>query len=225
LIPSLLRQAGVTAEKADEQERRLITLYRQRSLPFWPEGYPQTDWEHLFSMQHHGVMTRLLDWTENVFVALWFALEADCATHEDGACSPTLWLLDPQELNRAALAHMYEDDSPVPVLTTADDDLQPYAPFIQLGRRPKPPVALFGTHNSVRIASQRGTFTIAGREVIAIEGFVERGEQQGPVLQSLGLTGGVADMRADLRAFGFTTSMIYPDLPGLARDLVADVGL
>ena len=33
----------------------------ERSLPFWAAGYPQGKWEHLFSMQHHGIPTRLLD--------------------------------------------------------------------------------------------------------------------------------------------------------------------
>ena len=40
-----------------EMERRLLTRFRQRSLPYWPAGYPQTDWEHLFAMQHYGVPT------------------------------------------------------------------------------------------------------------------------------------------------------------------------
>jgi hypothetical protein len=105
LAPGLYRNGDRTPEEAYAMEERLITLYRQRSLPFWPEGYPQSDWEHLFSMQHHQVRTRLLDWTENAFVGLWFALDGDCK--KDHECSPAVWLLDPQELNRASLGRAH----------------------------------------------------------------------------------------------------------------------
>ncbi|MGH6999306.1 MAG: FRG domain-containing protein, partial [Phenylobacterium sp.] len=46
LIPSLLRD-GKPADDVFEREKRLITRFRQRSLPYWPTGYPQNDWEHL----------------------------------------------------------------------------------------------------------------------------------------------------------------------------------
>src|SRR5689334_15413765 len=60
LMPKLLRGAESMAEVL-ERERRLLTRFRQRSLPYWPQGYPQDDWEHMFAMQHHGAPTRLLD--------------------------------------------------------------------------------------------------------------------------------------------------------------------
>lgn len=81
LTPSLYREIA-SFDTAIQRERRLITRFRQRSLPFWPAGYPQTDWEHLFAMQHNGVPTRLLDWSENLMVALYFALHPE---HAHGA--------------------------------------------------------------------------------------------------------------------------------------------
>ena len=45
-------------------------------------------------MQHHGVPTRLLDWTRSPFVALWFATRK--ADEESEAKDGAIWVLDTQ---------------------------------------------------------------------------------------------------------------------------------
>jgi hypothetical protein len=74
LEPSLFRHPK-RRESLDvlELEHELLLRFRQRSVPYLDRTVGD-DWDCLFLMQHFGVPTRLLDWSENPFVALYFAL-------------------------------------------------------------------------------------------------------------------------------------------------------
>jgi hypothetical protein len=208
LLPKLMRD-GKAADEVFEREKRLLTRFRQRSLPYWPAGYPQSDWEHLFAMQHYGLPTRLLDWSENLFVAAHFAMANPIA---DDASKPAIWCVDPVAWNRATPV-LSEYGETIHVLTTADEEADPYRPE-SAKRRGKSPVAIFGTHNSQRIVAQRGTFMIWGNEPKPLETFAAQA-----TLWKIEVTGARAELARELTALGFGETMVFPEMPSLANEL------
>ena len=65
-----------------DKEQALIKRFRQNASPFL-NSIPRTEWEWLFLMQHYGVQTRLLDWSEHPFVALYIAVNDKTRWKED----------------------------------------------------------------------------------------------------------------------------------------------
>lgn len=214
LLPKIMR-SGKSAEDVFERENRLLTRFRQRGMAYWPEGYPQNDWEHLFAMQHYGLSTRLLDWSENLFVSAYFAISSAPSEKNKEGCTPILWCIDPIKWNRA-MPGLSEYGESIQVLTTADEELEAYRPETSK-RRSKSPVAMYGAHNSKRIVAQRGTFTVWGADVNDMETFAETSNDT--LLWKIKLKGDREHFYRELQALGFSETMIFPELSSLATEL------
>jgi hypothetical protein len=136
LLPSLLRYApGLGVE---------IRLWRQYCRLKGAKG-----WNTLFDMQHYFVPTRLLDWTTDSNVALYFALNPeDCF-------KPSVYVLNPWILNGKAVPEHPKDSYP-----------NDYADDCCKHERPR---AIEPPFRNPRIKAQSSVFTVHGRSDLPID--------------------------------------------------------
>lgn len=219
LKPTLYRHSSkVKISEITTLENELTTRFVQRSLPFLQR--PLTDdWDKLFLMQHYGVPTRLLDWSENPFVSIYFAL---VAATEPKATDASLWMCNPVAWNQAALEHISFKGE---ILDQSNTVLRSYAPGTPVAEIPTLPIMIYGSYNSPRIVAQRGGFAIFGQGTDPMEKVVLSDKFPDDIICKIEIEHDkVPDIRSSLFRKGFTESVVFPDLDGLSKELKRTFG-
>jgi hypothetical protein len=222
LIPTLFRHKKTSDAKGFAAlEQNLITRFRQRSIPYHDRDLSD-EWNNLFFMQHYGVPTRLLDWSESPFVAAHFAVMSGkfktTASDKIRYSAPAaVWVLDPVKWNRHSLNHQSFSGG---ILTPSDDSIKGYKPAPVYDGMNNHPVALYGAHNSPRIVAQKGAFTIFGQNLVPMEEAFSKENYPIGCLTKIKLSSQALPLiRKSILEHGITESSIYPDLVGLASEI------
>jgi hypothetical protein len=192
LRPTLARMRRRGSATMLDTERDLLNEFTIRSAPFLDAVGSSRDLDLLATAQHHGLATRLLDWTSNPLVALWFAVRQSALDGEAGV----IFAFPPTSADIARPIV----DSPFDVTRTK---------FF----RPR--------HRNPRVIAQDGWFSVhtLNRKQ---DDFVDMShviEYKARLRRVLVAADAFSIIRHDLDRLGVNEATLFPGLDGLSRHL------
>jgi hypothetical protein len=206
LLATLLRY-----ENGIEKEKHLFANFKKFSDRILKRR--DSDWETLFEMQHYGVPTRLLDWSETFGIALFFAATYNQTRHpgQDAA----VYLLDPIALNKISsidqILRVPQDESKFSYTKIYWE----HSPFAAPA-----PIAIEPIFINERMLAQRGMFTVHHDKIDPIEDVFPTAIKK-VVLPSAVIPAAMEFLElSNLNIF-----TVFPDLAGLSDYLKSTSGL
>ena len=200
LIPSIGRDTEENTSGVIEGiEDDLLNEFKRLSAPvLGAEKAPKMDFDWLFLAQHYGLPTRLLDWSLNPLVALYFAVEKD----------------DSDDAIVYAVRHMITDQYKLFDYKTANYKKE-YHSVIAIQPKQGKIIFVRPKYSDERYLNQRSVFSCPSNPFEALE------------LENMHLIKIKSDwkpeLRERLRTVGISTSYIYPGLGGIASEIKAFV--
>jgi FRG domain len=203
LIPSIARgwESDPKLEMLKTTEKFILDQFKSRAIGQLTYK-PLDDWEWLMLGQHHGLKTRLLDWTHNPLIALYFALGNNASEQEvDGA----VYLFQGLNIVDRALAD--------PFSISTDYYINP-------------------PHISPRIAAQASHFTISNNPKIPLEekydpditsdntsANIVASNKNIKVQKIIVKSESKPTILFNLKRFGVGPATLFPGLDGLCEDI------
>ena len=215
LLTSLDRLGGVEPphSKSDLEEHILRNFIRY-SRPYF-QTPPVNEWELLVAAQHHGLPTRLLDWTYSPLVAAHFAT-LDRHIQVDRAVFRLDWRKVHREFGFPELALLIQD---LDELFVKGGHFSPWSLFSR-DRKEKPFACMIEPPSlDARIVAQAAVFTLCSDKSVPFDTFLEK-HGLGEALTRFKIPADqVARVRDQLDLASVDERRLFPDLDGVAAQM------
>jgi hypothetical protein len=202
-VERCIKRIGRTVNKREYEENCLREFQRHaRSfLNHVPTYFDTLEW--LALMQHFGAPTRLLDFTDSFWIAVFFA-------YEDAEKDCAVWAIDRESLgNRSTLRHRFPQENSLDFNKALREN-------INFGRYETEFVyhdVPFYTNE--RLAIQKGTFLFTLNNSRSISELIEQNEKR--VRKFVIRKEIYSDIRRHLNDFNCNARVLFPGIDGFAR--------
>lgn len=197
-----LSYGGKTFVADDAAEKKFLNNFKR--FAYQEIHQVKSDWELLFFARQFGLPTRLLDWTANPLVALYFA----CSPESGDAVDGVLW----------AILRFPDEDYDLDVFSVRTSPFSLYGPEV-------PAVKLiYPVYNSGRITAQEGLFSWHSHPRESLESWAKRLFEDSQLDIAVLAAWRVAfDNRTglleELEHLGVSQRTIFPDLEGITKGI------
>lgn len=207
---------------------------REAKMFFSRENIELNSWNEYFLMQHYGLDTRLLDWTESALNALAFSILDGNIQGENSV----VWIFSPHDWNKAVTNFFLKGNGGVgaisfPQFDTKEDLFKKndglnidelFRQYLKMDfdiddnrvETSYYPLAIYPYLLDDRMRVQKSCFTVFGNEVSGLLDFPSHKQFLRKIVID---KDSIEELKFEMRLLGIELSSLYPDIEGVARSV------